>query len=55
MQTSSTYLHARMDLIREKLASANDHDRWVIIDADQDLETVEKQIWERVASEASFA
>ncbi|HSW90311.1 MAG TPA: dTMP kinase [Patescibacteria group bacterium] len=30
------------------LAKINDHDRWVVIDANQSLEAVEKKIWEIV-------
>lgn len=40
--------HEQVRAAYQKLAAANDHNRWVTVDANQDLESVEQLIWSSV-------
>jgi dTMP kinase len=51
MEMENLSFHEEVRKAYEMLAKKNDHDRWVTIDANQDMEKVEREIWENVKQE----
>lgn len=47
MEMENISFHEQVREAYLTLAKANDHERWVVLDANVDMETVEEQIWER--------
>ncbi len=48
MEMENLSFHDQVRAAYKTLADANDHHRWVTIDANTDMETVEQQIWAKV-------
>jgi dTMP kinase len=48
MEMENISFHEEVRSSYLSLANENDHNRWIIIDANVDMETVEEQIWESV-------
>lgn len=48
MEMENLSFHDQVRAAYKTLADANDHHRWVTVDANTDMETVEQQIWAKV-------
>lgn len=55
MEMENLSFHEEVRAAYRTLANANDHQRWVTIDANTDLETVEKAIWKTVQEKFEIA
>lgn len=53
MEMENLAFHEEVRAAYQALATANDHQRWVQIDANTDLETVEQEIWRHVTAKLS--